>query len=211
MPSTLTLTVLLQRNTHLFPFPLLPLSLPLWHWMQANFPFLSPASNAILKPGDLLKWKKRLVNNARLSLPLTEVTKIARLTSPLPDVLRLSSPKPRLRHGRRLVLLSRPNLILNLCTLFFVLSLALLLTSLSAPLPGSRSTSLTWDPTFPFFSQRPCVVELRATFPSSAEPHALRSLTRLFAIFFLLLNFLRLPPTFPPSRPLALTKLPIPC
>ena len=31
LPPTLTLTVLLQRNTHLFLFPLLLLSLPLWH------------------------------------------------------------------------------------------------------------------------------------------------------------------------------------
>ena len=31
LPSTLTLTVLLQRNTGLFIFPLLLLSLPLWH------------------------------------------------------------------------------------------------------------------------------------------------------------------------------------
>ena len=74
----------------------------------------------------LLKWKKRLVKDVRLSLPLTEVMKIARLTSPLPDVLRLSSPKPRLRHGRRLALLSPPNLTPNRCTLAFVLSLALL-------------------------------------------------------------------------------------
>ena len=31
LPPTLTLTVLLQRNTRLFLFPLLQLSLPLWH------------------------------------------------------------------------------------------------------------------------------------------------------------------------------------
>ena len=31
LPPTLTLTVPLQRNTHLFLFPLLLLSLPLWH------------------------------------------------------------------------------------------------------------------------------------------------------------------------------------
>ena len=45
------------------------------------------------------------------SLPLTEVMKITRLTSPLPDELCLSSPRLKLRHGRRLALLSRPNLI----------------------------------------------------------------------------------------------------
>ena len=76
--------------------------------MRPNLPFLSVASNAILKPNGLLRWKKRLVKDARLSLPLTEVMKIARLLSPLPDVLGLSSP----RHGRRLALLSRQSLTL---------------------------------------------------------------------------------------------------
>ena len=52
---TLTLTVLLQRNTRLFLFPLLLVSLSLWHWMRPNLPFLSAASNALLKPGDLLR------------------------------------------------------------------------------------------------------------------------------------------------------------
>ena len=95
--------------------------------------------------------------------------KIVRLTSPLPDVLRLSLP--RLRHSRRLALLSR----LNLCTLFFVLSLALLphvpfaLTSLTVRLPGSRlrSSPTTQDLNFLSPSQRPCLAEPEATFPSS--------------------------------------------
>ena len=110
--------------------------------MRPNLPFLSAASNALLKPGGLLRWKKRLVKDAGLSLPLTEVMKIARLTSPLPDVPRQSLPRPRLRHGRRPALLFHLNLILNLCTLFFTLSLALLprllplLTSLTVLLPG---------------------------------------------------------------------------
>ena len=43
--------------------------------MRPNLPFLSAASNAILKPGGLLRWKVRLVKDARLSLPLTEVMK----------------------------------------------------------------------------------------------------------------------------------------
>ena len=64
------------------------------------------------------------MKDARFSLPLTEVMKIARLTSPLLDAPRQSSP--RLRHGRQLVLLFHLGLTLNLCTLFFVLSLALL-------------------------------------------------------------------------------------
>ena len=50
-----------------------------------------------------------------------------------------------------------------------------------------------------------------ATSLSSAEPRALWSLTRPFALFSLSLNFLRLPPTFPPPLPLTHTKLPIPC
>ena len=59
---------------------------------------------------------------------------------------------------------------------------------------------LTCDRTFPFLSQRPCVAEPEATSLSSAEPRALRSLTRPFALLSHLLNFLRLPPTSP--RPL---------
>ena len=113
-----------------------------------NFPFLSAASNAILKPGGLLRWKKRLVKDARLSLPLIEVMKIARLTSPLLDTPRQSSPRPKLRHGRRLALLFHPNLTQKLYTLFFALSLALLprlpplLTSPTVLLPGNRLRSM---------------------------------------------------------------------
>ena len=219
LPPFLTPTVLLQKNTRLFLFPLLLLSLPLWHWMRPNLPFLSAASNAILKPGGLLRWKVRLVKDARLSLPLTEVMKIARLTSLLLDAPRQSSPRPRLRHGRRLALLFHPNQIQNLFTLFFAQSLALLrrlppfLTSLTVPLPGNRlqSLPLTCDPNFRFLSQRLCVAEPEATFLSSAEPRALRSLTRFFALLSLPLNFSRLPPTSPTPLPLAQTKLPIPC
>ena len=93
--------------------------------MRPNLPFLSAASNALLKPGGLLRGKKQLVKDARLSLPLTEVMKIARLTSPLLDAPRQSLPWPRLRHGRRLALLFHLGLTLNLCTLFFALLLAL--------------------------------------------------------------------------------------
>ena len=160
--------VLLQRNTRLFLFPLLLLSLPLWHRMRPNLPFLSAASNALLKPGGMLRWKKWLVKDARLLLPLTEVMKIARLTSLLLDAPRQSSPRPtRLRHGRRLALLVHLGLTLNLCTLFFALALAHLprllplLTFPTALLPGNRPRSmpLTCDLTFPFLSQRPCVAE----------------------------------------------------
>ena len=94
--------------------------------MRPNLPFLSATSNALLKPGGLLRWKKRLVKDARLSLLLTEVMKIARLTSLLLDVPRQSLPRPRPRHGRRLAFLFHLNLTLNLYILFFTLSLALL-------------------------------------------------------------------------------------
>ena len=68
----------------------------------------------------------RLVKDARLSLPLTEVMKIDRFTSPLVDAPHQSSPRPRLRHGRRLALLFRPNLTQKLYSLFFALLEALL-------------------------------------------------------------------------------------
>ena len=166
-----------------------------------------------------MRWKKRLVKDARLSLPLTVVLKIARLTSPLLDAPRQSSPRPRLRHGRRLALLFRLGLTPNLCTLFFAPSLALLprrpslLTSQTVSLPGNRlrSMPLTLDPTFPFLSQRPCVTEPEATSMSSAEPRALRSLTHPSALHSPLLNISRLPLTSPPPLPLAQTKLPILC
>ena len=92
--------------------------------MRPNLSFLSAASNALLKPGGLLRWKKRLVKDARLSLPLTEVMKIARLTSPLLDAPCQSLPRPRQRHGRLLALLFYIGLTLNLYTLSCALSLA---------------------------------------------------------------------------------------
>ena len=216
---TLPLTVPLQRNTRLFLFPLLLLSLPLWHLMRPNLPFVSDASNVHLKPGDLLRRNKRLVKDARLLLPLTEVMKIARLTTPLLDAPRQSLPRPTLRNGRRLALLFHLNLTLNLYTLFFALSLALLprvsplLTFQIVLLPGNRlrSMPLSCDPTFPFLSQRPCVAESEATSLSSTVPRAWRSFIRPFALFSPSLNFMRLPITFPPPLPLAQTKLPIPC
>ena len=112
--------------------------------MRPDLPFLSAASNALLKPGGLLRWNKRLAKDARLLLPLTEVMKIDSLTSLLLDAPRQSSPGPGLRHGRRLALLFHLGLTLNLCTLFFALSLALLprlpplLAFLAVFLPGNR-------------------------------------------------------------------------
>ena len=121
LSPTLTRTVFLQRNTRLFLIPVLLLFSPLWHWMRPNLSFLSITSNALLKPGGLLRWKVRLVKDTSFSLPLIEVMKIDRLTSPPLEALRQSSPKARLRHGWRLALFH-----LNLCTLFFALLLALL-------------------------------------------------------------------------------------
>ena len=179
--------------------------------MQPNLPFLSAASNALLKPGGLLMWKVRLVKDARLLLPLTEVMKIARLTSLLLDAPHQSSP--RQRHGRQLALLFHLNLTWKLCTLFFALLLALLpqLPNCSSPGNRLRSMPLTWDTTFLFLSQRPCITEPEATSLSSAKPRVLWSLTRLIAYLSLPLNFLRLPPTSPRPLPLAQTKLHIPC
>ena len=123
---------------------------------------------------------------------------------------RQSSPRPRLKHGRRLALLFHLNVTLNLYTL--LPRLPPLLTSPTV-LPGNRlrSMPLTCDLTFPFLSQRPCVAEPVATSLSSAEPRALWSLTRPLALLSLPLNFLRLPPTSLHPLPLAKTKLPIPC
>ena len=70
LPFTSTLIVLLHSNTHLFLFPELLLSLLFWHCVRPNFSFLSAASNDNLKPGDFLKWKKRLVKDIRIFLPL---------------------------------------------------------------------------------------------------------------------------------------------
>ena len=117
--------------------------------MRPNLPFLSAASNAILNPGGLLKWKVRLVKDARCSLLLTEVMKIARFTSLLLDAPRQSSPRPRLRHGRRLAFFFYPNLTHKLIlSSFFALSLALflglrsLLISLTVLLPENRLRSM---------------------------------------------------------------------
>ena len=88
--------------------------------------------------GDLLKGKKRLVKNVMHLFPLIEVIEIVRLPFLLPDMSRLSSPKQRLRHGKRLALLSLLNLTLKLCILSFVLSTA----ALSHPPPFRSSPTV---------------------------------------------------------------------
>ena len=146
--------------------------------MRPNLPFLSAASNALLQPGGLLRWKKRLVKDAGLSLPFTEVMKIDRLTSPLLDVPRQSLPRPRLRHGRRPALSPKSN----------PKSVRSLLRSIAGSPSSSSSSPNCSSPResasvyaaylrshFSFLSQRPCVAEPEATSLSSAEPRALWS------------------------------------
>ena len=137
--------------------------------MWPNLPFLSAASNTLLKPGGLLRWKVWLVKDARLLLPLTEVMKIARLTSPLLDAPRQSSPRPRLRHGRRLALLFHLSLTLNLCTLRSI-----------AGSPSSSSSS----PNFPNCSSPRESASVYAAYLRShfsiSQPKALRSRARSY-------------------------------
>ena len=183
--------------------------------MRPNSPFLSAASNALLKPGCLLRLKERLVKDARLSLLLIEVMKIARLISPFLDVPRQSSPRLRLRHGRRLGLLFHPNLTLNLYTYSFVLLVVLLPPSFNFLNCSSPRESASVYAAY-----------LRSHF-SVSQPKALRSRARgylselrratcskeshsSFVLLSLSLNFLRPPPIGSPP-PLAQTKLPIPC
>ena len=146
----------------------------------------------------------QLVKDARLLLLLTEVMKIAMLTSLLLHVPCQSSPRPRLRHGRRLALLFHLNQTRIVYTLFSALSLALLpplLISYIVLLSGSRLwyMPLTLDLTFLFHGQRLCVAEPEATSLSSAVLHAWRSLTRPSALLSPPLNFLQLLSTIPPS------------
>ena len=161
----------------------------------------------------------RLVKDLRLSLRLTEVMKIARLTSPLLEAPHQSSPRPRLRHGRRLALLFHPNL-----TLDPVHSLLRSIAGSSSSSSSSSNFPNCFSPResasvyaaylrshFSFFGQRPCIAEPEATSLSFAEPRALMSLIRPSALLSPSLNFFRLPPTFSGPLPLVQTKLPIPC
>ena len=113
------------------------------------------------------------VKDEMLLLPLIEMIKIDRLTSLLPDKSRLSSPKTRLRHGRRLTLLSHLN------NPKFVYSL---LCSVTGSFSSFSSSSLTKD--------------AASVFPSSAEPRTLMSLICFSAAPSPSLNFSRLPQTF---------------
>ena len=135
----MTLTVLLQRNTRLFSLLLLSSSLTL-NASKSSIPFGRTKRHS--KAWWSVEMEGAVSERRKAFAAAHEAMKIIRLTSSLRDVLRLSSP--RLRHGRQLAFLSRPNLTLNLSTLFFVLSLALLpplLTSPTVLLPESRLRS----------------------------------------------------------------------
>ena len=160
----------------------------------------------------------QLVKDVRLSLPLAEGMKIARLTSLLLDAPHQSSPRPRRRHGRQLALSPKSN---PKSVHSFLHSIAGSPSSSSSspnfPNCSSPRESASIYAAYlrshfsPFLSQRPCVAEPEATSLSSAEPRALWSLTHPFALFSLMQNFLQLPPTVPHPLPLAQTKLLIPC
>ena len=140
--STLTLTVLLQRNTRLFPFalPLLSTSLAL-NTAKYSIPF------GRIKRHPKAWWSPEVeeaVSERRKAFAATHksnedhqayISASRRASSSL--------PRPRLRHGRRLALLFHLSLTLNLSTLFFALSLALfprlpsLLISPTVLLPGN--------------------------------------------------------------------------
>ena len=182
--------------------------------MQPNLPFISAASNALLKPGGLLRWKLWLVKDARLSLPLTEVMKIA---------------------GLHLHLLSASSVIAKAkaeawqttCSSLSPKSVHSLLHSVAGS-PSSSSSS----PNFPNCSSPRESASFYAAYMRShfsvSQPNALRSRARgylselrratcpeeshlSFCSPSLPLNFLWLPPTSPCPLPLVQTKLPIPC
>ena len=113
-------------------------------------------------------WWSAEVEDARLLLLLTEVMKIAKLTSPLLDAPCQSLPRPRLRHGRRLALL-------------FHLGLTLNLHSLLRSIAGSPSSS-SFSPNFPNCSSPRESALVYATYLRShfsvSQPKALRSRAR---------------------------------
>ena len=137
LPFTLTPTVLLQRNTFsLSSAAVLFTSLAL---NVAKFSIPSDRIKRHPKAWWSVEVEEAVSERRKVFAALTGVIKIARLTSPLHDVLCPPSQRLRLRHGRRLALLSRPIQTLNLYILLFGLSLALF-PHLS-PLLGSPNRS----------------------------------------------------------------------
>ena len=110
-----------------------------------------------------------LAKDARLSLPLTEAMKIARLTSPLLDAPRQSSPRPRLRYGRRLALLF--HLSLNPKSVY-----SLLRSIAGSPFSSSSSPNFP-NCSFPRELASAYAAYLRSHF-SVSQPKALRSRAR---------------------------------
>ena len=109
----------------------------------------------------------RLVKNARLML-LTEVMRIARLTSLLLDAPRQSSPRPRLRHGRRPALLFHLNLTKSVHSLFCYIAGSPSLSSSSPNFPNCSSCRE---------SALVCAAYLRSHF-SVSQPKALHNRAR---------------------------------
>ena len=140
------------------------------------------------------------MKHARLSLPLTEVMKIARHASSV---------------------IAKAEAWQTTCSSLSSKSNPKSVHSLLRPIAGSPSwSSSSPNCSSPRESASAYAAYLRSHFSvsqpkttslSSAEPHARRSLTRPFALLSHLLNFLWLPPTSPPPQPLVQTKLPIPC
>ena len=184
--------------------------------MRLNFPFLLAASNALLKPGDLLRWKKRLIKDARLLLPLTDEDRqdyisASRRVSSVIDKAKAeawqttcSSLSPR----------SNPTSVhSHFCCI--------------AGYPSLSSSS----PNFPNCSSPMELASVYAAYlrshSSVSQPKALHSkaksyLSELrrttcpveyssFCCPFSPAEFLVVPPTSPRPLPLAQTKLPIPC
>ena len=155
--------------------------------MQLNFPFLSAASNADLKPGCPLRWKKRLVKDVRLLLPLTETIKIVSFSATQLASSVIAKAKVEAWQTTCSFLSPKSNPKAVYSILHFVAG-SFSSSSSSSNFPSCSSPRES-DSVFANYlrshflvcSQRFCVAEPEATFPSSTEPRALRSLIRPFA------------------------------
>ena len=153
----------------------------------------------------------RLAKDARLSLPLTVAMKIARFTSLLLDAPRQSSPRPSLRHGRRLAFLSPKSNPKSVHSLLRSIAGSPSSSSSSSNFPNCFSPRESTSVYAAYLRSHLFISQPEATSLSSIEPRDLRSLTHPFALLSLSLNFMRQPPTFLPPLPLVQTKLSIPC
>ena len=173
-------------------------------------PFLSKPPNAILKPGGPLKWKKRLVKDVRFSLQLTQTDK---------DLQAYISP---FRHASSVITKAKAETWqatssslspkFNPKSVYSLLHSVAVSSSSSPNFPNcssSRESALVFSDYlrshFSVSQPKALCSRARATFPSSAKPRALRSLTHSFASPSPLLNFLQLPLVSRPP-PLAQTK-----